>query len=158
MSAQRRWAIVAVSISALHACFLLVFTPAWLVGQTDSVHLAFAFRDVPLDTHLRIRLKAGRLLLGTYHGTNKESILLHDRWVGTGRRDVPVADITTVWAHRGTQVGKGVLLGAGIGVGTGLLIALAVGEAGDLRQRELRLPPGALLVSLEWSRDSSQGA
>jgi hypothetical protein len=115
---------------------------AQLLAQTDSVRLAHAFRGVPAETELELRLTTGQPLLGRFRGTGAQSILLQDRWSGTGERRVPVADITSVWAQQGTQMGKGALLGAGIGVGAGLLLALAVGGSGDLEQGQVALAAG----------------
>ena len=107
----RRW-IYSVPSMALALSLLQHPTPAMAQGVADG-------------TRIRLRLEAnGPWSEGTAAGIGGDTLLLRSR-DGTSERSVPVGEIVRMQRYTGNKMGKGALIGGGVGFIAGALLGAA---------------------------------
>ena len=114
---------------------LVALTASALAGQPDSARGLQTIGHLPTTTFYKIHTHNRSILYGRILGISRDSFRLTSG--GAARSDTSAAlrDITAVWFRHGSEGGKGLLIGTGIGVGLGLLLGSrdAGGDPGDGR-------------------------
>lgn len=118
------------------ALTLLIATSS-VHSQTDPNTRYPALTTLPAFSEVRFETRRQSIVFGRYLRTSRDTVLITTSGEARAERALALKDITRAWFHNGSQVGKGMILGAGIGVATGLVLALSGNGAGDLTRGQV---------------------
>ena len=122
---------------------------------TDSAShtLAQALEALRQGTKFRIITTESRYRYGRYHGLSGDTLLLAEWWdegglpqADRGTLRVPLQTIQFLDYSLGSGASKGLILGAGIGTGTGLLLGFVAGGSGEPSRGELAVGGAVVLL------------
>ena len=101
-------------------CAALVFCDPKAAADAEW---AAVVSTVRIGEKLEVKESSGKVTEGTLVSTGESTLVLD---VDGSRRTVMPADVTQIWAGRGTQAGKAYKIGAVVGAGMGLVAAAAI--------------------------------
>ena len=101
---------------------LVALTASALPGQPDSTRGLRTIGHLPTATFYKIHTHNRSILYGRILGISRDSFRLTSGRAARSDTSAALRDITAVWFRHGSEGGKGLLIGTGIGVGLGLLL------------------------------------